>query len=380
MRKRKRDNIERLANGRYRARYFAGYDAQGKRICPSATFDSQSDAKDWLAEQRPTRTGSAAGFTMTVSQLMDKWLASKHEIRDSSRGTYVDSIELHIKPYLGHMRIRKLSSLDIKGWQAELLAQGKSNSTVTAARNRLYSAFESAVEALLLTNNQVAKVKGVGEEQKKEARHIARGAEHDRFLRACNASPYGCFFKLLIATGLRFGEAAGLTWADIDLTGPQGSLYVRRAVVRVPGGGWKWSDPKTEASTGRVYFEADFVADLVEHRRAVLEKKLKAGPQWQDHDLVFPNAIGNPISYTVLYGHFHNVLKAAGLPSTITMHKCRHFFISTLYLSGVDPKTVTRLARHKRESFTMDHYGTSDDEALKAACAKREELLRRSKG
>jgi integrase len=216
---------------------------------------------------------------------------------------------------------------------------------------------------------------GVGVKGKREARYIATGDEYRHFVDACASAEHGRFFTLAIHTGLRFSEIAGLTWEDMTLTGPRGSLRVRRTIMRVRGG-WKWSDPKSENGVRRVVFPAETATELVEQRKAQLEQKLKAGPLWQDHNLVFSNRVGAPISYCTLYSHFHAVLKAAGLPKQITMHKLRHFYIKAGYKAGIDPKTISREVGHARPSFTLDHYGDVEDQMLETSCDKREALLK----
>lgn len=368
--------IQKLRNGRYRARYFAGYDDSGKRIYPSATFDLESDAKDWLADERPTRSGGAAGHAMTVAELMDKWLTTNYEIRENSRRTFRTQIETHIKPHLGHIKIRKLSADQIEEWQARLIKHGKARATITGARSRLYSAFDAAVRWKLLRANPVEASKGVGEKPAKQVRHIAIGDEYHRFIEACASDRYGCFFELGIRTGLRFSELAGLTWEDVELNGSRGALRVRRTIMKLPGGGWRWSEPKSESGTRRVVITASVSAMLGDHRRAQLEQKLKAGPAWQDNDLLFSNHIGAPVSYTLVYYSFREVLKAAGLPQQITMHKLRHFYVTAGLRAGVDIKTISKEVGHSKPSFTLDHYGEADDQMLNAGCDARDALLR----
>jgi hypothetical protein len=47
--------IKKLSNGRYKARYFAGYDSHGKRRYPARTFDTQNDAIKWRKSQQSTQ-------------------------------------------------------------------------------------------------------------------------------------------------------------------------------------------------------------------------------------------------------------------------------------------------------------------------------------
>ena len=41
--------------------------------------------------------------------------------------------------------------------------------------------------------------------------------------------------RFMLATGLRLGEALGVTWADLDLVA--GSVSVQRTIIRVQGQG-----------------------------------------------------------------------------------------------------------------------------------------------
>lgn len=63
----KHTGIRKLPNGRYRARYFAGYNQEGKRIYPARTFDTESEARKWRAESVTSRI-STKDLTRTIAQ------------------------------------------------------------------------------------------------------------------------------------------------------------------------------------------------------------------------------------------------------------------------------------------------------------------------
>lgn len=374
----KHTGVRKLPNGRFRARYFAGYNSEGKRVYPARTFDTQRLALDWLAEERPHRSGSASGHKLTVGTFADQWLAMKHNLRSNSLRTYRSTIDSYIKPILGGVKLHRLNASQIEEWQADLLKQEKAKSTVTGARNILYAMCEKAVRMKLLKHNPVLGTDGVGRGTPKKARHLSFD-EAQPFIDACNGARLGLLFELAMRTGLRAEEMIGLTWDDMNLSGQRGSLRVRRVVHHPAGGGWCWQEPKSENGKRPVLFPADLASKLVEHRRAQLEEKLKAGPLWQNNDLVFANRMGDPIRYCILRIHFKRVLKKAGLPQEITTHKLRHFYVTLGLASGVDLKTVSREVGHARPSFTADHYGDVVDEMFESACDKREELLKRKR-
>lgn len=374
----KHTGVRKLPNGRFRARYFAGYNAQGKRVYPARTFNTQRDALDWLAEERPSRSGSASGHKLTVGVFLDQWLATKHNIRANSRRTYESAIETLIKPYLGSMKLSRLEATHIESWQSSLLKKGLAKSTVTDARGKLSNACEKAVRMKLLKHNPVAGSDGIGRGVPKSQRHISF-EEAPRLIEACEGARFGLLFQLMLRTGLRAEEVTGLTWEDMDLSGARGKLRVRRVVHHPAGGGWIWQEPKSENGKRPVLFPGEIAKKLIEHRRTQLEAKLKTGGLWENNDLVFANHIGNPIRYCILQKHFKRLLEKAGLPREIGTHKMRHFHVTLGLASGVDLKTVSREVGHARPSFTADHYGEVVDEMFESACDKREELLRRKR-
>jgi integrase len=80
-----------------------------------------------------------------------------------------------------------------------------------------------------------------------------------------------------------------------------------------------------------------------------------AGSAWEDHNLVFTNAIGRPINPQWLRAHFRQLLEEAGI-TRVTMHGLRHTHATLLLEDGAHPKFVQERLRHSRISVTMDTY------------------------
>jgi len=370
----KHTGIRKLPNGRFRARYFAGYDNQGRRRYPARTFDTQRAAIEWRAEQVSSRTpGSVDGTATLLSVYMDQWLASKHQIRDNTRKTYRETIKNYIKPGLGQVKLSRLSASQVEQWQSELLKRvGKT--TVTSARTILHGACKKAVRMGLIRSNPVAGTDGPGRNTPK--RYPLTVEEALRFVPACEGVRFGLLFEFALQTGLRPEESIGLRWQDLELNGLRGVVHVRKVIHHVKGGGWQWQQPKTRSSSRTVVFPSSLMTKLIEHRRTQLEQKLKVGSAWRNNDLVFPTGAGEPIRQAQLFRYFKAILKKAGLPSAVTVYSLRHAFVTFSLVAGVDPKTVSNEAGHADVAFTLSRYGHVLDEMHETSCDKREGLLK----
>src|SRR5207247_625275 len=102
-------------------------------------------------------------------------------------------------------------------------------------------------------------------------------------------------------TGLRQGEALGLSWADVaGLDGPTPSLTVRRSLAR-SAAGWALAEPKTARSRRTLELGSTAAAALRRQRLRQKEARLAAGDLWQDRDgLVFTDRIGRLLDGTVV--------------------------------------------------------------------------------
>lgn len=365
-------------NGRYRARYFAGFDSKGNRRYPSKTFDRLTDAIKWRAGQVNAK-GSGRHFeihNLTVSAYLDQWLSSKKQsLRENSLYMYTQTLDTYVKPIIGHLKLSRLRPSHIEAMQSDLLGGdlALSASTVLSARILLNGALKKAVRLGLIPANPVTSTDGP--KRPKPVRYPLNVEESLRFADACESSRFGLFFLLSLATGLRPEECIAIQWPDLDL-GLRGVVHVRRVIHALRGGGWRWHEPKTKNGARSVVFPGELAAKLTEHRRRQLEQKLKTGPSWQKNDLVFGTSLGTPIRTCALHNEFKAVAKCAGLPEAVRLYDLRHSFVTLSLVAGVDAKTVSQEAGHASVAFTLDHYGHVLKEMHEAASDKREQLLK----
>ena len=164
-----------------------------------------------------------------------------------------------------------------------------SDSTIRQVYTILRSGLDGAVRDGLLARNPAAAVKRPGIERI-EARHLTAD-EVSRLLKAADGSRYYPVLVLIANTGLRKGEALGLSWDRVDLDG--GVIKVTATLARVDGA-LMCSEPKTQRSRRTVPLTPAMVTMLRKHRAVQAAEQLRAVNQWQNSGLVFTNELGGP--------------------------------------------------------------------------------------
>ena len=177
-------------------------------------------------------------------------------------------------------------------------------------------------------------------------------AEARTFLKAIQGDRLEALYVLAIATGLREAEVLGLRWKDLDLD--EAMLSVRFTLQRLDHA-YQLVEPKTRQSRRTIAIPAIAVSALKSHRVRQAEERLEVGKGWNDLDLVFTTAKGQPLYGTVVYGRFKRILKAAGLRPQ-RFHDLRHCYATLLLVQEVHPRLVMETLGHSEIGVTMNCY------------------------
>ena len=111
---------------------------------------------------------------------------------------------------------------------------------------------------------------------------VWRPEELKEFLAATTDDRLYALWVVLLTTGLRRSEVAGLRWDDVELD--RKTLAVRHTRVAVDYR-VEDSEPKSGKSRRLVALDDPTVLALRQHRKRQLEERLAAGPVWQDSGL-----------------------------------------------------------------------------------------------
>jgi integrase len=183
-------------------------------------------------------------------------------------------------------------------------------------------------------------------------------AETKRLLAATAATRYGALWNLLLYTGLRPGEALGLTWDDVSVE--HETLRVQRALVPqkrdASGRTWRLEEPKTATSRRAVPLLPATVEALRWHRTRQEAERLVAGAGYRDLGFVFADERGEPLRADVVYKvHFRRACRMAGVPG-LTLYQCRHSAATLMLEAGVPLKVVQERLGHATITLTADTY------------------------
>ena len=152
---------------------------------------------------------------------------------------------------------------------------------------------------------------------------------------------------------MRRSELLGLQWKDIDMD--NANLHVQRSLQRINGRGLVVSQTKTQKSRRAIALGTSTVDVLRGVRKKQLERRLSAGPVWNDQDFVFTQANGRPLHPDKVSNEFHRIVEGSKLPH-LTLHGLRHAHATLMLAKGVHPKVVSERLGHSNVSITLDVY------------------------
>jgi len=169
---------------------------------------------------------------------------------------------------------------------------------------------------------------------------------------------------VLLSTGMRRGELAGLQWKDVDLDGKK--LRVERSVEKTKAG-LRIKGPKTAHGRRLIALPDAAVTILRQHRKATMEMRLALGAgRLPDEAFLFGDIEGKLRDPDCLTWDWRRLTAARGLPK-VTLQALRHSHASALIASGTDVVTVSRRLGHGSPTVTLGVYAHLFDKGDAAA-------------
>ena len=272
------------------------------------------------------------------------------------RGTYERyecCVRRQISPAIGHIELGRLSPGDVQAMEGRLLAIGMTPWVVVTVHRVLSVALNDALRLEMIYRNPVSVVSPPAVVRREiVAPDIAAVRAILRLAEAEDHPLYPCI-HLIAYTGVRRGEALGLTWDNVDLQG--GRIRIVASLRRYNGIGLVIDPPKSRAGRRIIDLDDGTVGLLVRHQARQQETMEVMGAAYQDAGRVF----AGPCGEWIVPDRVLRVLKALGLrvgQHNMTVHSLRHFHATVTLQSGQNPVVVSKRLGHANVSITTNVY------------------------
>ena len=304
--------IRKLPSGRYQARYLGpdGID----RPAPG-TFANKHAAEVWLvkteAEIRSDHWIDPDDGRALFGKFALAWVEERPGLRPNTVQVYRYVLLRHLIPTFGNSAIADIREAQVRRWRKDLLDAGVSPTSVAKSYRLLKAIMTTAVEDGIIRRSP-CRIRGAALDRSAERsvltlRQVVTLADaiHPR---------YRTLILLAVFGSMRWGELAALRRCDIDVK--NGSVRIERSLTQLPGGGYIFGPPKSEAGRRVVVIPAAIRPELARH--------LEAFTELADDALVFTSPTGAQLHH----GNFRRrswvpALARAGMTGT-HFHDLRH--------------------------------------------------------
>ena len=371
-----RGSIHSRANGRFTVVTEPINQPDGtKRRVSLGTFATQEAARQRLvAYNAEPRTGPWAEDALSKEATeLSEWLAlwldrleMRHHAGALARRTlddYRTSVTRYLDPMLGRYRIRDLDADRLERFQLEMKGRGLSDRTVL----KVWRALRKSLQDARLGKNPCD---AANTPRVRDQRNIVRPTTADVLefvdhVSNCDRKAglrLAVLWRLVVATGIRRGEACGLAWDDVDLGA--GLMTISRS-MGVDHGELFLKSPKSAAGHRTIGLDPVTVEALRSHQHVQQQEVAGAGRRYEafplDVDLVFRGETdGRPVHPSNMSWSFRNEWRHAELRPGVTLHGLRHAHGSALLLAGLPAVQVAARLGHAPHVLMSIYAGELD--------------------
>lgn len=330
----KTTNIRQRKNGLWEGRYRLN----GKQCAVYGQTKAEAKAK-LAARMTEIEQGICIERTdLTLEEWGWEWLKTFKEgkIRHSTMDNYESDFRMHVVPYIGHIKLKDLTTLHIQRTYTKAQQNGLSPKSIRNIHGLVHGMLAKA-QSLDMVRKNVSEDCELPVVEKAEM-HTLSDVELRRFLDIAKDDPFYLMYYVDFFTGLRESELIGLTWDCIDFA--KGTIRVYRQFVRIASGPDKGKMMYTPLKNGKertITLTITALNVLREAKRKQNEMHLRAGSSWHnEYNMIFTRSNGMFVRFKTLYVHFKAIVKRMGRPE-VRFHDVRHTYATLSQQSHVDP-------------------------------------------
>jgi integrase len=280
----------------------------------------------------------------TFEQYAREWL-DRQDVRPRTRESYSWALEQHLIPYFGRRRLDQITCEDIATFITVMRRKKLKGWTITSALRPLKSILGQAARKGRIPVNPMSQLERgeLPSHNDQRPKRILSLDEMRKLIKHTD-SQYETLIELLLTTGLRIGEALGLTVADLDL---------RTSIIRV------------EYQLGRDGTRTPLKTD--ESRRAIdtpplLMRRLvdqveQRGDLFNKNAFVFASRNATGLERKTARAALQRAVAAAKLDLPCpTLHDLRHTHASMLIAMDISLVDIQRRLGHRKPDTTLHIY------------------------
>lgn len=341
----------------------------GRKLTIESGYPTKTAAKAAIARMKTDRwrgdyIDPKAG-RVTLNEWVDAWWPSyAATLKPTTQRTEGSRVRNHIRPFFGELPLEEIDTLAVQRFVSALTLGSDglrkiSPKTIRNVHAILHKVLDAAVAQRLIRVNPAVSPR-LPKVRRQEMRFLTT-PEIGRLL-AATPEYWRPLVALLVATGLRYGEATALRVGRVDVLA--GRLEVLETMHDGIGGVPLFTDPKSERSRRVVPFPRKLGHVLA---------PLLVGKDRED--LVFTDLDGvRPVTRNFRQRVWPRILDKAGL-GRVRLHDLRHTHAAHLISKGRPLTAISRRMGHASISVTSDVYGHLTDEVDEGILAAVDDML-----
>lgn len=320
--------------------------------------------------------------SISYSDFIDQWyeMYVVVNLRVSTQRKYKGMIEKHLKPTLGQFQLQSIKPATLQNFINSYKEKGYSHQTVTHITNLLKTSFDYAVEPLqYLRDNPMVKVKKPKVDRKRtRERYVLSQDEWKKIINRFGADTK-YYIPLMIGyhTGLRIGEALGLTWDCINFE--KGTLTVNKQLLSYKPKNekrkWTLAPPKTQSSNRTILIGKTLLEALKKEKLKQKQNRLMYGEYYKKytsqeilpniHEILLDHKGKDDLRFVCTHddgtfmhwdGMRYSFRVIQAMDIRFEYHSLRHTHATMLIESGANIKSVQKRLGHEKIETTLRTY------------------------
>lgn len=300
----------------------------------------------------------------TLRSLYEEYIerqASTGSIEQSTYAGYLHNARM--LGWIGNKHVADITEEDTARYIGELKSEGYAPSSIKEQLRVVQKTLTRAIEEGYIRKNPARGLRGPKSRETKPSALTADETQHLIEVADGLTGYLPVAIMLALSTGMRRGEACGLTWRDIDFE--KGQILIDKSIAMAEDGSWYIKEPKTPRSRRRLPLEPHLGNRLKSRKVSQMRICDDSHSRFHESMFVLGDIDGSFRDPNELTRSFGTVARAFGIANgECGFHWLRHTFATRMFERGVDVRTVSAWLGHADPSITLRYYVDLNETAL----------------